>query len=37
MQVAGGCTRRELITGVVSGTSLNNAREIEEAVSSKPT
>ncbi len=31
----GGCTRRELITGVVSGTSLNNAREIEEAVSSK--
>ena len=31
----GGCTRRELITGVVSGTSLNTAREIEEAVSSK--
>ena len=31
----GGCTRRELITGVVSGTSLNTTREIEEAVSSK--
>lgn len=31
----GGCSRRELITGVVSGTGLNTARELEEAVSTK--
>ena len=35
MRNCGGCSRRELITGVVSGTGLNTARDIEEAVSTK--